>query len=835
MAITTKEDLFGNGFGVPGNAGWVPISLSTSTNDTSPYTGALGAANRGLNVADDITAANLNRTTYALALNDEELAAADAAMLIAYEAADVALHALVDAITLDAAYDRSADGAVVKGAGRIINKDAGAVETVSAYGEYVALYSEDITNAHFRANLLGNNHLGCGGFEAVSYGRNHGTSISGLRSAIFGMMDRRVLNFDNYSNITDTMTADLFGGGATLLGGRAFRDISTNTDIIIGYDMLEVLAGPNKGVYVITGLGSLAVCTVQGLDGVAPDFGTQSGVAVQICRPIFGTFNRFGHDVYALQYDQVSVAGVPGQESALDIIPGSLLGRYEASMASPDGSRYAMRVRNRSIFGGLGTALEIDAQGQVRSYVGNDQLAVAQIALWDNFGAAAFVTQQDDGGGHGVEVGYLARSNTEINTWIGVGTFGDARPYGTPAGEFTFTYEAGPFVMVLDNANATDQGVVPGVTLVEIYGDARAGIYQITSVDIGTGGLSVTRLDGVAIAGWPTDSSLGTCRLLFGCTLGARLYDVGGSLITTSNGGLHLTAQSGMAGAVLSAPRQDDSTALLLEASGINSAHEHWFVRGVRTDNGLTQEAFSVMSDGRLAAVSLEASTGDITTNAGDVIAAAGDIKATLGDIVATAGDIIASAGDLQATLGGCKVEGTFDYITDKAELIPVSIFDYNTATATTDTLNVLLPSAGDHYVQVMTDSAGLFFSLDPYLRDGMVIKNISIILHPGDDRAEGASIQARILKADVNFTGPGLATPVDVFGGSGYLFVIGATTPYLLTAAADISHTVVRSGANGCNYYLAIKFGNNASGDETHDKLYGIQLHVTDPGPRNV
>jgi len=65
MSIKTAAEIFGNGAGVPGDPGWVPIDLS------SPPT--YSAANRGLAFGEQVTSAVKNRTTYALALNDEDL------------------------------------------------------------------------------------------------------------------------------------------------------------------------------------------------------------------------------------------------------------------------------------------------------------------------------------------------------------------------------------------------------------------------------------------------------------------------------------------------------------------------------------------------------------------------------------------------------------------------------------------------------------------------------------------------------------------------------------------------------------------------------------------
>ena len=65
MAIKDAKTIFGDGAGVPGDAGWVPI-------DTSAPSGK-AAANRGIDTAEQVTAAIQNRPAYALARNDEDL------------------------------------------------------------------------------------------------------------------------------------------------------------------------------------------------------------------------------------------------------------------------------------------------------------------------------------------------------------------------------------------------------------------------------------------------------------------------------------------------------------------------------------------------------------------------------------------------------------------------------------------------------------------------------------------------------------------------------------------------------------------------------------------
>lgn len=562
----TSQQLFGNGAGAPGGPGWVPIDLSAPPTYT--------ANNRGIAFGEQLTSAIANRSHYALALNTDDLNT----RLAAFELGG-----------LDAAYDNGAVGPA--GGGRIIVKDGGAIETRSTLG---AQYVDDLANAHHRMLHTGNAVGGGVGAEVVGFGR------LGTGAHLAGFMDRRVLTFNNYSVITAPVAATLNLGGATpadvTLGAGRFKDGSNNTDLLTLYDMVEVIGGTAPGLYIISVFPTQTSATLLKLDGTSPTFVLNEAVTVRVCRPTFGTFNLFGQNGNH-RLSQTTVAGVPGQEAALDIFSGSTLGRFATASASTDGARYALKVRWKNLLGNQLTKLTVDAMGQVSSIVGNSQLTAAQLAVFTNFGNAGFVIQQD-GGATDAETGYLARSNGEVARWMGMVTAGDARPATTPTGVFAFNF-INPLTFPPDNVLftdtvASDWQLNPSLTLIEIITPApQAGIYLLNSKDVNNGRVELVDIEGNAVV-FPT-SGAGTLRVLHLSVLGGHDYDVGFSAWAG-------TVTAGRAGAVIMSPKQNGSSALLLEAGNKNTdPTNYWFIRGVRSNDGTSEEVFSVTSEGDIA------------------------------------------------------------------------------------------------------------------------------------------------------------------------------------------------------------------------------------------
>lgn len=562
MAFFTSQQLFGNGAGVPGDAGWVPIDTS------APAT--FSANNRGVAFGEQLTSAIANRPHYALALNDDDL--------------NTRL-ALFETGGLDTAYDLGA--AAVDGGGRIIEKDGGAVETQSALA---AMHGDDIMNAHFRANQIADVVRGGGGFESASYGRLGA-------SALFGFLDRRAMNLAGSTVIADSEPATVSGNTITFTSGQ-LRDGSSNTHLMPGYDLIEILDGVDAGVYVLSTITGLNTCFVAYPDGAFPSF-TAAAVNVRVFRPTFGTFSHYGQ-TGTNKHISTLITGLPGSEAALELVPGSTLGRYGTASASTDGSRYALRVRWKSLTGTISTKLDIDSQGQVRSYVGASQLTSAQLGAALEFGAPSFVTQHD---GTTYDVGYLARNNGESSYWMGSAIYGESRPPSTPTGVFAFNFiSTGGFNVDLTDVTAADWQITPGITLVEITSPtAQAGVYLVTARDPNTGQLTVSPIDSAGVTSFPVVGA-GTLRILYGATFGQRLYDVGTSIFAGF-------AASGRAAAVIEGPKQTGGVALLLEAGNQNAdPSEYHLIRSVVSEDGGHSEPFAVTSLGKVGGHSFQAS-----------------------------------------------------------------------------------------------------------------------------------------------------------------------------------------------------------------------------------
>ena len=830
MAIKTKEELFGPGTGAPNTSGWVPVDPIASISN-SPFGGALLAgANRGINTGEGLTAAVLNRASYALAINDETLQAeyiaadvvvtaayeaADVVVTAAYEAADVIIHSALDAITLDVAYDKSADGALVKGAGRVVIKDAGAVETVSVFAAVPAVDDR----SHFRANQYGDTLRGGGGFESVAKGYPSA-------GALFGMLDRRSLSISNYSWINTLETADLLNGTIQLTGGGRLREPGTNyTDLIPMHDFIEVqIAGSFAGLYAIQSIDTDDTCTVVDLGGAAVNFGSPATAAsVRFFRGAFGSFNKFGH-VGTLLHQGVSIAGFPGQDAALEIVAGSTLGRYAATLSSLDGARYALRARWKNLLGVVSTKFEIDSMGQVRSYVASGQLTAAQRVNSLGFGAPAFVTQQDRDGSN-VEVGFLARHNSAVDSpmaaWHGFMAATEACvPVGDGAdGLFTFTYETAAGDILFTNGTAADDYVNPFTTFIEIVTSdtpGLEGIYAVGTPRPGPGHAALYNMAGSAVSGFPTTGG-GTARILSTTTFGRRHM----SVITALDG---LSESFHVAG-VIQAPRQQYGTALLLEGAGFT--HDSFLLRGSNSVSpGVVEEVFALDRTGHLVTKSVRVVDG-LTVTAGPVNIDGGNVAVDVGDVTAALGDFNVGAGE-------------YLYTTPRAKkiLVPLQL-----GISTLDLVNpvweIKVGSGGGNspYLESNQNGGYLAFSLNDLLRDGMYITEVEVVVQEGVGDANPAfRMQASLgytVMGDAYFAGPTalpVPTPIATWHNPANSTALQRIDLTDSTSPAFSSHQVNRTDRE---YWLYVNSSIHAAA--TADNIWGIRLTVTDPGPRNV
>lgn len=750
MAFFTSQQLFGNGAGSPGSPGWVPVDTA------APPT--YSANNRGIGFGEQLSSAIANRSHYALALNDDDL--------------NTRL-ALFETGGLNAAYDQGA--LAVDGGGRLITKDGGAVETVS---NLVAQYGDDIANAHFRANQIADTERGGGGFDSVSFGRAGD-------SALFGFLDRRGANFAGYTVVADSISTTISGSTVTVGAGQ-LRDGSSNTHLVFGYDMIELLDGVHAGLYVILSLSSGTAATVRNLDGSTPTFAAGAANA-RIFRPTFGSFSRHGH-TGTLGYAANTMMGLAGYESALDLIPGCTLGRYDTASSSPDGARYAMRVRAKDLFGAVATRLDVDAQGQLTSYVTRSQLTTAQRAASANFGApATIVTQDDPATTVDFEIGHLARSTGALERWFGFAAFGDARPATTPTGVFAFNFINTAYNVDLTDVIAADWMVSAGLTFVEILTPSpQAGVYMVSGRDAGNGNMLLVDMDGATVT-FPT-SGAGTMRILYGVMIGGLDYNVG----TSARIG---TTASGRASMYVQSPKQVGGTALLLEAGNQNANPTDYFlIRSTTAEDGANDEQFSVTGVGQISGRSI-----------------------TLAD---SSHDAI-----------------TYRTAPSRSFVIPMASGRAITdaAGATPEWRYTTSPTS--NAVQVsLVNSGVLIFPIQEYLREGMIITNIRLLCDPGTAR-----VGANRITLGLHYEWSDWAVPnnnpitTQVVGGA-YAFDDASSDKQIISLASvlGVGHTVEKDELlTPRAYYVYVKAGN--TGAASPDTAYALSITVTDPGARNI
>lgn len=138
------------------------------------------------------------------------------------------------------------------------------------------------------------------------------------------------------------------------------------------------------------------------------------------------------------------------------------------------------------------------------------------------------------------------------------------------------------------------------------------------------------------------------------------------------------------------------------------------------------------------------------------------------------------------------------------------------------------------NYFWQKKDDAGtmrLVFPIGDLLRDGMTITAVQMLVRPGDGRV-AANARIGLYYANPSHGTPAVPAPV----GVGTQGSSSGTTLQVVAATLGGAHTVVREGDSGRDYWIEV-LGSDATGGgaDDLDLLYGIELTVTDPGPRNV
>lgn len=470
MAIKTAAEMFGDGSG--GNP-QVPI-------DTGNPPG-FNANNRGVAFGEQVTSAIKNRTPYALVLNDEDLNA----RLADFEVGG-----------LDSAYDLGTIGPA--GGGRQITKDAGAVETVSAL---LTAYADDPTNAHFRANMLGDSIGGSVGFDSPQDLANQ-----------FGFLSRKVQTFTGNTIWSPGQSATLNVGGAnpngvTIGGGGQFRTAGGITDLN-SYDLMliEGTAG-SDGLYVIFDPAvSQFVAEVRGLDGSIPVFVADEACTITCYRANFIT-TRPGS---GSPDSGVLVSGLTGDRTAMTVVAG------RSRTDRTGGAERMVEFLFPNDAGGLlNIGSYIDAYGRhilADSSFPHDLAGLSPIELFGN----DYLTK--------VTHPFPSSGTPHVAHWVeGDDFISNDHAYmyldepRDPAGQgilnFDFLGVAGD--IEIQDGGYADNNITRVSGIVQILTPAaQAGYYQIYTKQSGgvQSPMTLRRLNGAVTSGFPTVGS-GTCRI----------------------------------------------------------------------------------------------------------------------------------------------------------------------------------------------------------------------------------------------------------------------------------------------------------------------------------
>lgn len=313
MAIRRSIELFGDD---DANGPRAPIDLNPGA--------GLGAQNRAVAFAEGLTSACVNRTTYALALNDDDLNA----RIGAFEAGG-----------LDTVYRLGEQNQ--PGGGRVVHIDGGAIEARAAPATN---YAMDRANACFRARIEDATIDGGGGFDFVARAGGSGDASPGRGG--WGYLDRRAIVFPGPTTrlaLTQAGTLNPNGAGAALVsvagGNGGYFGASGESLLVPNVDLLEILDTLYAGLYVVTSTTNDTRVPVVRLDGTAPNFAPNTEVTFRVFRPVFSTAaGRFGASpTYGVRF-----VGMPGESDTSPAV--SLLQPSASSLLVAGYTRTGVRV-----------------------------------------------------------------------------------------------------------------------------------------------------------------------------------------------------------------------------------------------------------------------------------------------------------------------------------------------------------------------------------------------------------------------------------------------------------------------------------------------------------
>lgn len=746
MAFKTKEEMFGDGGGY-GAA--VPYST------TNPP--GTGAGNRGVQFGEQVTAAISNRAHYALALNDEDLNA----RVVIYETDG-----------LDATYDLGT--AAIAGGGRVINKDAGAVEAVSAHATTLGDTEND--HALFRANTLADTVGIAIGFDFLD--ERVGASGQTGNDAAAGFLDRRIFaQAAGDTILTDSVAATLNPGGALATTVRVSAgQLHTGglaTDVLLGVDLVEVMGGTAyDGLYVLGAPGGADTdMTVVRLDASVPAFAANTACTIRVVRPQFATW---GTHAGAGRLTGTAVAGAP-----LILIPGAV------DSADTLGSQTALEMWARTALAPY-LVFDLDLYGRANFGLAR---GVIPTALDQNVDGGSYATRRDVTGNG--DIGHIVRSEdatlTARHDFVSLMPIDPAglAPAVTPNTVTMAFVAASPGTGELRFNAAQDSDLwgftpAPG-TYIEING-VYGGLYFILErTTTGNGGFLLRCMDGTVPTHFPAAGTCTLTALYSASVLGRMTAFAPTSLLDPGEAGITVRA-----GNVMTAPTLENGVALALFGSLTDTDFLRCFVPSSGVVSGpAIVEKFKV-------------------SQTGAVFAAGG------------------------ATLGGnVEAAGSFSYSTPPSRITPISLFGGVAVGAWSRATD---PTT-DLFWQSAANSAYITFPLSAYLRDGQVITDVKLIVDPGSARAGADRVRLLLCYSDPDFATAAVPTVTATIAE----YDDASTTRQIVSLAAALGagHTVDRLGSNGREYFLAVKAGND--GGTSIDIIYGLELTYTDPGPRSV
>ena len=561
MAIKTAAEMFGDGGG--GNP-QVPLD----TGNPPGY----HADNRGVAFGEQVTSAIKNRTPYALVLNDEDLNT---------RLADFEVRGL------DGAYDLGTVGP--SGGGRQIIKDGGAIETVSAL---VLQHGDDLSNAHFRANLTGDTLGGGVGFDVA------------LADSVpqTGVLVRNQLTYAGKTIWAPGATGTLnVGGGAptqiTLSGGAQFTD-GAETDLLEG-DLIEVSGSTSDdGLYRLDTISGQFTALLANLDGTAPSFTGTDACTATAYRAALATVDPG----LTSGVDGVVVRGMPNTDGALTIVGGRASGVAQ-------GAEYALRFRGVALDGTLlDPVSQFDSVGSWK-YWGT--VADVPGASLLNFRSAAIDIDRDVNSADGT-MGMVSRPSNTKETDYSLLSLEQVWDLGTVARAFDFLGGTDE-IQITGIVGSEDYLPVVGTVIEIVTPSAQAGFYRV-STKPGVDTYRLADFAGGTSLSLPNSGS-GTCRMYSMNVIGRAMEWTQGVFSTTNSvGSVNNDVRTG---ALFSAGDGDGSTAVVCVAPGDGvGGNERFFIRGIKAlaDNGgeADAETFQVDSDGNIETMGLLAATGNI-------------------------------------------------------------------------------------------------------------------------------------------------------------------------------------------------------------------------------